>query len=52
MKELVVAAVYDRRILRISMAWSTLIERRYNFFTPSGAGGEEEIVTKLTASVL
>ena len=38
MKKSVVAAVCDRRVLFISMAWSALIERRYNFFTPSGVG--------------
>jgi len=36
MKKWVVAAVCDRRVLFISKAWSALIERRYNFFTPSG----------------
>jgi hypothetical protein len=33
---LVVAAVCDRRVLFISKAWPTLIERRYSFFTTSG----------------
>ena len=50
-QELAVAAVCDRRLRCISTTWSALIERRYNFFTPPVAGGEEEIVTKLTASV-
>jgi len=35
LKKSVVAAVCDRRVLFISTAWSALIERRYNFFTPS-----------------
>jgi len=48
-KESAVAAVCDRRLLFISTAWSALIERRYNSFTPSG--GEGGIVTKLIAFV-